>query len=1393
MSDAFTTFTGALNTLEWESIAKIVALQLSFALFGVIAPAVLIGAASVLVMGAAIAVLAAGAWVLSDALGKLGPAITSLGDSAGSLALFAASIAYIGLISPLLIFGAGALAILGLAMIPVAAASILIGAGFSLMAKSISEVGDANLVGIVLQMGAAFALLALMSPILVLGAAALTIMTAALIPFSLALVVAGAGAALFGLGMQMTMDALKDAPEAAAGLLAFAGAVAIVGIMAPLIVFGALALGILGVGLALLAVPLLVVSAAMYVMGGAMKLMSDAIESMADAGAIGIIFGLGAAFMFLAFTFPLIALGALSMTLMTMSLLPLSAAMFMAGMGMKMLTQGIQNLKPALEELSGSGPALDEFLEMMTKIGFAAPMFLFAGIAMSLAAFGATLLGGALMVLGLGMEMIAPPLESITDSLGGLVNDLTELGDVGPGLIAAAVGIGAIGIALLALSAGRVVNGIASLFDFGGDPIEQFVRLGKQGPKLEKAGKAIKSFADASRGMGNMEDMLEDVADGLEDLFDIMDDAPRGINETMKSVGEGMKGLLDGFSGVSLSADVDYADALEGIADGIDEIFGVLEDVDVSIAPNLSIIGDGMKSLLPAFAGDIVGNISEDIDDILEAVGEGLEEFFSSMEDIDPVVLPILPQIGPSVSQMLTALGSGDIADFDADLDDIFEDLGDGLVEFMSSMSDIDPAQMEGMGGIGSAINDILSGIGEIGEINFDSDDLADIFEDMGPAIDAFLKPLKKVDDKVLEAAASVGQALGAVFGSLGAVGENADLDWEDVLEGFGDGVEELFDELEDIDPDTFGQAILVGDVMAQVFASLKDVQLNESIGDAIGGLGDGIEDFFDEVEHIDMETAPQVLEVTRLIGRTISYLPIDKLGAIPENIDDIMDNLGEGIYDFMDSVEEIDVIEKETMVALALGIREIVPVVSGEAMLNIPDDIEDILDNVGEAVYDMFDSLEEIDMSIAIPMGDVLGGMGTFFQGLADMSDSFVDVGVIKDMGVAFSEIMKTMTNMNSGDVDADAMASRFQSLGDGMKNIMESFGEMDLSAFAGIDIGGLLGGVASGIGAMVDLVDGDNGIFGMFGNSGVSEQEQTQLFEEFSKRMKSLGDGVSSIMGSFNTDQLSALGDIELDDIMYDMADGISSLMNLVDFDSMFDGFDSEEEESAYFEEISKRMQDMGTGINSLMTAFPDVSVIQSLGNVDIEDVSENMAEGIDELFDEMSDIDASDVDLKVVDKFVKITDAMNLVADVGPQMNLTLGGLQSIASQEFVEGMANATNAIHDFALAVQGLSEIEGLSAIEVATNMDGIPKEEQLSSSEFSDFTLPTLDMSTPADSTPIIIETTPMTTTTTPTSGSGNVEAKLDTLISLMKSGGIAVNLDGKKVSKTLAQSIESG
>jgi hypothetical protein len=40
--------------------------------------------------------------------------------------------------------------------------------------------------------------------------------------------------------------------------------------------------------------------------------------------------------------------------------------------------------------------------------------------------------------------------------------------------------------------------------------------------------------------------------------------------------------------------------------------------------------------------------------------------------------------------------------------------------------------------------------------------------------------------------------------------------------------------------------------------------------------------------------------------------------------------------------------------------------------------------------------------------------------------------------------------------------------------------------------------------------------------------------------------------------------------------------------------------------------------------------------------------------------------------------------------------------------------------------------------------------------------------------------------------GGGNLEAKLDELINLMRSGGIAVNLDGKKVNRELATAIES-
>ena len=107
----------------------------------------------------------------------------SLGDSAGSLIAFAGAVSLIGLMGPLLLLGAAALGVLGIAMIPVAP-SILVGAGFSLMAKSISEISDANLIGLVLEMGGAFTLLGLLAPAILVGAGALSIMTIALIPFA---------------------------------------------------------------------------------------------------------------------------------------------------------------------------------------------------------------------------------------------------------------------------------------------------------------------------------------------------------------------------------------------------------------------------------------------------------------------------------------------------------------------------------------------------------------------------------------------------------------------------------------------------------------------------------------------------------------------------------------------------------------------------------------------------------------------------------------------------------------------------------------------------------------------------------------------------------------------------------------------------------------------------------------------------------------------------------------------------------------------------------------------------------------------------------------------------------------------------------------------------------
>jgi hypothetical protein len=1240
-----------------------------------------------------------------------------------------------------------------------------------------------------------------------------------------------------------------------------------------------------------------------------------------------------------------------------------------------------------------------------------------------------------------------------------------------------------------------------------------------------------------------------------------------------------------------------------------------------------------MTALLGAFTDGIMNELSDDMEDVLEGLGAGIADFFYYLEDVNPDIVPMLSLIGPGIAELLMAMGSEGLADFDTDLEDVFEELGAGIGEFLWYVGDMDADQIEAMSGVGHAISGILSGLGSIGEIEFDPDDLSEAMEDLGPGILALLDPLKEVDDEVLEAASSVGGVLAALFSSLGTVG-NPEVDWGDVFEGFGEGLEEMFDEIGSLDKDDMKMAVTVGGVLAELFGAFEGFTLTEQLGDAIGNLGDGIEDFFDEVEHVDEASMEIIPAVARAMSRLFRDMPLDVIATIDaENIGEQLEELGWGIHEMIDDEMVPTDFEDELplMPSVGLAIKQVVIPLIETDMESIPKDIGGILENLGEGIYDLFDEMSDLggeEDTLAL-----MGGMGSFGQllsGVAAISDTGVDIGALTKVSQSMRHIIGTIgeifkdiedeenaalaagvTSVSSGPTQSaiDALIARMTAMGQGARALMDGFGDVEhLKELATLDVGGLLGGMTNaiskmlelmdtqtlgkefeseeaetdffthlavrmsllgkgiksiigafsdielltalddidldgildamssgiegmmklvdpqyyvgagsaefegnttdwigeiairmeslgrgmksiidafsdidtlsalgemdlddimwdmqygigkmmdlvdvsswwsdeseedatkrfdemskrmkllgdgvgsiidafsdvdtltalndidlddimwdmqyGIGKMMDLVDvsswwsdeseedatkrfdemskrmkslgeGVGSIIGAFSDidtltalndidlddimedmqygigkmmdlvdvswwwSDESEEDATKRFDEMSKRMKSLGEGVGSIIDAFSDiDTLSALGDMDLDDIMSDMRYGIKSLMRLVDGDVWFVGnwteegetdyyaqvaermkslgegvgsiidafsdidtlsalgemdFDGimndmrwgirslmrltewgwyvgdEEEETDYYAQMAERMKSLGEGVGSIIDAFSDIDTLSGLDGLDLEDMSESMMDGMHEMMDEIQDVDMAaipiiyevapaikamvgsveglgalsgvdvedvmgdmadgfmllrlvvdDFDEETIAKFTRLGEAMSMMSMSGMNITPVLEGLKSIASQEFADGLARATSAIYDFAHALMAMRQAaggetpgtpgevdEGGGASPTGNVAEGIPVAEQLTggTAELDQLAEAGLGASAPAESGPVVVETVASVGATGGSADMSSVEAKLTELIGLMKSGGIAVNLDGKKVHKGLASSIES-
>ena len=175
-------------------------------------------------------------------------------------------------------------------------------------------------------------------------------------------------------------------------------------------------------------------------------------------------------------------------------------------------------------------------------------------------AFGAIIIGvlaGFANIFETVGSAIVNIINAISDGISSFVGSIISLADIdGSNLYVVAGGLVALAGGFTAMSVALAAGGILSLFS-SDDPFGIYIQLAQNAPLLNEAAVGLRNIASSLCMLSDIdaEDILEDIADGMEDLFDEIEDIePKSINKFVSIgtsfglIGEGMKELKTGIS-----------------------------------------------------------------------------------------------------------------------------------------------------------------------------------------------------------------------------------------------------------------------------------------------------------------------------------------------------------------------------------------------------------------------------------------------------------------------------------------------------------------------------------------------------------------------------------------------------------------------------------------------------------------------------------------------------------------------------------------------------------------------------------------------------------------------------------------------------------------------------
>ena len=402
----------------------------------------------------------------------------------------------------------------------------------------------------------------------------------------------------------------------------------------------------------------------------------------------------------------------------------------------------------------------------------------------------------------------------VADKVDFLLNSFDRLAGMSTTLETAASALTTFGAALSSLGAGQASvgignavgaagNAIAGLFgaDVPQDPIDQLMGFVDKLSSVDLNVEALQLLSSLNLG-GFLSNVTEDfgdkasmASDGLTDIFESFDKLKPASVSMMDKASVGIGRLLGGMTRSLPKLNVSDARKLGGIADALEDFFDSIDEINASKLKELPLVGDGIGSLTTGFVG--LDSVPSNIADVLENVGDGLDYFFSGIEDVESQTVKLLPQIQVGLQPFIASVSTLPLSSISEDISSILNNTGDGIFQFFDELAPIDLTALPFLVDIQAGM---LPFISALSATQIPTDDLSSILNNIGDGIFQFFDELAPIDLTALPHLANIQASMTPFLTAFSQIKLPKDMD--SILKDLGNGIEEFADYVNDGEAD---------------------------------------------------------------------------------------------------------------------------------------------------------------------------------------------------------------------------------------------------------------------------------------------------------------------------------------------------------------------------------------------------------------------------------------------------------------------------------------------------------------------------------------------------------------------------------------------------------------